>query len=176
MEKISNDIGPKVESLANEFQNIESFKSECISPVIDTVSELTTRQLALTTLEATIPQPALKKPAAHVAMPQLPKRDRTCTFCVRQLKKATKNSGRECLQADVRFVEKVLERLDIRCEIVDLIRLRKFDSSKQRSALVIVDTPRNPSKILVSAGKLKEFTLACNAAFISSDYTPDEKK
>ena len=69
---------------------------------------------------------------------------------------------------------KVLERLDLRCEIVDLIRFRIFDSSKQRSALVIVDTPRNQSKILASAGKLKEFTLLCNAVFISSGYTSDE--
>ena len=101
MEKITNDIGPKVESLANEFQNIESFKSELISSVADTVSELPTSQLTPTTQAASIPQLASQKPAAHVAKPQLPEKDRTCTFRIRGLKEATGNSGRECLEADI---------------------------------------------------------------------------
>ena len=70
-------------------------------------------------------------------------------------------------------MEKVRERLDVRCEIVD-IRLGKFDSPEQRTSLVTVDIPRKQRKILASAGKLKDFTLDGGAVFISPDYTPDE--
>ena len=69
-------------------------------------------------------------------------------------------------------MEKVRERLDVRCEID--IRLGKFDSSEQRTSLVTVDIPLKQRKFLASAGKLKDFTLDSGAVFVSPDYTPDE--
>ena len=60
-----------------------------------------TCQLTSTTETASIPQSASQKPAAHVAKPQLPEKDRNETFRIRRFKETTGNSGRDYLEADV---------------------------------------------------------------------------
>ena len=131
-------------------------------------------QLTATAQAETVPQTKWQNLAAHVAKPEHPETDRTCTFLIRGLKDATVNGNRECIEADARSVEKVLQQLDVRCEIIDIIRFGKSGSWKQRTALVKVHIPRNQRKILPSAGKLKDFTSEGGAVFISPDYTPDE--
>ena len=82
------------------------------------------------------------------------------------------------MTSDRKKVEKILDFLDIQCNITDIKRLGKFSNEKTtpRALLVEVDNAWSRRRILASLGKLKNFKLEDKSIFISPDLSPVEQK
>ena len=92
---------------------------------------------------------------------------------IRGIPESEATDARSRADEDMQKVIHLLDVMNVKCPIIDLLRLGKYAENKNRPLVLRVSAPWEKRRILLSLLKLKSYK---HRVFISKELTPDEQE